>query len=184
MGRGPKLPKEDEVILDCGDAHSDLPEKIREIARWAYNHDYDHVVKLDDDVVIDPKRFLTLVGYHDFTGMGKTVDGTAETIQMPYGFCYVLSRKAMSIVANSPLPEEDTRYEQRHRNNDEYWVSWLLQKEGIYLHVNWLGRLWDGTDLYPELPGTVVFCVHMHHCMSKPQEVHEMCRIWRERFSG
>jgi hypothetical protein len=181
LGRGPNPPKGDEVILDCDDSYAGIPEKVREIFRWAYKQEYDFVSKIDDDVVMDHSKFLEQCFNSDFEGPGKTLNGTARVLQMPYGFCYVLSKKAMAIVASSPLPQEDERYEQRHRNNDEYWVSWLLQKEGIYLHVNWLCRMWDGTDLYPELPNTFIFCVHMHS-LSKPEEVHEMCRIWRERF--
>ena len=72
LGRGPNRPKDDEVILDCGDSHNDIPEKVHSILAWAYDNGYDFVSKIDDDVVMDPVRFVTLVGHHDYMGMGKS----------------------------------------------------------------------------------------------------------------
>ncbi len=185
LGRGPNQPKDDEVMLDCDDSYHGIPEKVQSILRWAYERGYDFVAKLDDDIIMDPKRFLVLTGHNDFMGMGKTVDGTAETLQMPYGYCYVLSRTAMKYIIDSPLPWDNADYNPVHRYNDEYWVSWTLQRAGIYLHVEWSCKLWEGVpSMYPELPDTTVFCVHLHNRMSPPEEVHEMCRIWRASFQN
>jgi hypothetical protein len=183
LGRGTNEPKDDEVLLDCEDSYAGIPEKVQSILRWAYDHGYDFVTKLDDDTVMDPVRFLALVGHNDFMGMGKSPDGTEKELQMPYGFCYVLSRRAMKIIMDSPLPQNNIDFETRHRTNDEYWISWVLHRSGIYLHVEWSCRLWDGIlSIYPELTDATVVCVHMHHRMSPPEEVHEMCRIWRDNF--
>ena len=183
-GRGNSLLLQDEVSLDCKDTKEGLPEKVRAIFLWALENKYDLVTKLDDDVVLDPKVFSKQDFSHEFMGSGKTPDGTKERLAMPYGFCYTLSKIAMQVIAAQPLPRNNSEYEHRHDHNDEYWVSWCLHRIGVYLRVNWLCSLWDGTDLYPELPGTFIFCVHMHDSMSRPQEVHEMCRIWRDRLSG
>ena len=118
-------------------------------------------------------------------GMGKSGDGAEDLTAMPYGFCYTLSRRAMKVIIDSTLPYEDVDIDAKHRRNDEYWVMLALKKARIYLHVEWSCRLWEGTaSIYPELPDTTVFCVHMHNTMSKPEEVHEMCRIWRESFQN
>jgi hypothetical protein len=187
LGRGHNAPKNDEVILDCDDSFGGIPEKVRTIINWAYDKGYDYVSKIDDDVIMDPARFLMLVGHNDFMGMGKSSDGTAECLAMPYGYCYTLSRTAMKIIIDSPLPQYNVNFEARHVTNDEYWISWVLQRAKIYLHVEWSCRLWDGfPSVYPELLDTTVFCVHMHRNgkMSRPEEVHEMCRIWRDNFHG
>lgn len=184
-GRGATPQATDEVLIDCDDTHAGLPEKVQAIATWAYDHGYDFVSKIDDDVVMDPVRFLALVGHHDYMGMGKSEDGAEHLTAMPYGFCYTLSRKAMKVVMDSTLPGQDKYFEVEHKKNDEYWVMLALKKEKIYLHVEWSCRLWDGApSIYPELPDTTVFCVHMHGTLSKPEEVHEMCRIWRASFQN
>jgi hypothetical protein len=187
LGRGTNSPKGDEVHLDCDDSRGGIPEKVQSILRWAYDNGYDFVSKIDHDVVMDPVRFLALIGHNDFMGMGKSPDGTAEDIAMPYGYCYTLSRAAMKVIIDRPLPQNDVDFEAGHRDNDEYWIAWVLQRAGVYLHVEWSCRLWDGLpSIYPELPDTTVFCVHMHRNgrMTRPEEVHEMCRIWRDRLSG
>ena len=59
MGRGDSLLKNDEVTLNCDDSYLGLPEKVREIARWALSHGYDYMLKCDDDTVIRPELLLT-----------------------------------------------------------------------------------------------------------------------------
>jgi len=188
LGRGPNSAKKNEVLLDCGDAHSDLPEKIRAMVRWAFEQNYDYIVKLDDDVVLNPKRFLgSGFDKFDYTGYNPFgTEGTAECVAWTWGFCYVLSRKAMECVINAPAPCEGwDEVAQRHKGNDEYWVGRVLFHNGIYLHPELRYHLRTGNAAeQPEVPGVFLFCVHMHDSMSKPQEVHEMCRIWRERLSG
>jgi hypothetical protein len=184
-GRGSSPLKEDEIILDCGDAHSDIPEKVREIVRWAYEHNYNHVFKLDDDVVLTPKRFLRsgfdMFDYIGYNPSGQ--EGSEECIKWTWGFCYGLSRKAMACIINAPCPcEGEDTVDLNHRGNDEYWVGRVLFKNGIYLHPELRYHLRTGNAAeQPEVPGVFLFCIHMHDSMSKPQEVHEMCRIWRER---
>jgi hypothetical protein len=53
------------------------------MARWALDQGYDYMVKLDDDVVIDPEKFVGLdfVG-HDFSGHSRARLG------IPQGLCY------------------------------------------------------------------------------------------------
>ena len=198
LGRGPNQPKNDEVILDCNDSYESIPEKVREIIRWAHNSDYDCVVKIDDDVVMDPVKFLRS-GFYKFDYVGYRPDGLDgygfegkgfEGAKGTWGFCYSLSRAAMNAVVCSPLPGEegsawDSSCGNRHLGNDEYWICRLLHLNKIYLHVEqrYHLRTGDETELR-EVPGVFLFCVHMHHHLSRAEEVHEMCRIWRERLSG
>jgi hypothetical protein len=185
LGRGPKAPKEDEIILDCGDSHSDLPEKVREIVRWAYTQGYEHVFKLDDDVILIPKRFLRS-GFDKFDYIGYNPtgqEGHENDLKWTWGFCYGLSRKAMACVISAPAPcEVGDEVETCHKGNDEFWIGRVLFQKGLYLHPELRYHLRTGNATErPEVPGVFLFCVHMHDSMSTPQEVHEMCRIWRER---
>lgn len=198
LGRGPNVPKKDEIILDCDDSHEGLPEKVREIVRWAHCNGYDSVSKIDDDVVMDPVKFFRS-GFYKFDYVGYRPDGVDgygiegkgfEGAKGTWGFCYTLSRRAMEVIVNSPLPGEegsawDSSCGDRHLGNDEYWICRLLHLNKIYLHVEqrYHLRTGDATEL-PEVPGVFLFCVHMHNTMNRPEEVHEMCRIWRERIQN
>lgn len=123
-GRGAtREPRSDEVWLDCRDDYEGLPNKVQEIVRWAYEHDYEYVAKVDDDVVVKPAAWLN--GFHrcDFTGGLETACKPNE-IQTPWGFFYVLNRKTMKLVIDAPLPTH---------GNDEAWVSTILYTNGIFL---------------------------------------------------
>ncbi len=114
---------EDVIQLDCDDSYMGLPEKVRAIARWALERGYDYMLKCDDDVVLIPSKLLDS-GYdhHDFVGHKNA---SKEDPVPPYGFCYWLSKRSMTIVAGSELPAG---------NYDEGWVRTKLYEHGITLH--------------------------------------------------
>lgn len=142
QGRGESVPpKEDEVFLDCDDSYLGLPNKVQEIVRWALTRDYDYCLKCDDDVVLDPHRFLQSdYSKYDFTGRANRPPNPSNPFWVPMGFNYVMSRRAMALVAAAELP---------HRwngdNDDERWVSEVLNAGGIGLHDNVGHRLHYGS---------------------------------------
>jgi hypothetical protein len=122
LGPSDRQPEADEVFLCCDDSYQGLPSKVRAIAQWALENGYDWVLKCDDDVVMIPDKVLSSgFQYHDFSGHRNDV----RTFPVPYGFCYWLSRRAMQLVVDAPLPPD---------NNDEVWVTSTLSKVGIVLH--------------------------------------------------
>jgi hypothetical protein len=123
-GRGAtRGPLPDEVFLDCEDGYSGLPEKVRSIARWAVEREYDFMLKCDDDVLLLPEKFLTSgFDLHDFVG---NIIGDGGQVVVPWGFCWTISRQAMQIVSELPLPSD---------NNDELWVAYALRDKCIHLH--------------------------------------------------
>lgn len=122
-GRGAtREPLPDEVFLDCGDDYASLPDKVRAIARWALEHSYIYMVKLDDDVIIKPHQLIVSI-QGDFIGHRNDV----RPFPVPFGFCYTLSARSMKLVADAELPVG---------NNDEVWVTDTLAKEGIVLRHN------------------------------------------------
>ena len=123
LGPSNREPKADEVFLDCDDSYGGLPSKVRAVVRWAMEHGYDYTVKIDDDTVLNPSAFLNS-GYerHDFTGH---VNDDKSKVLVPWGFCYVLSKRSMEIMAQAPLPPN---------NNDEAWTANNLVGHGIVLH--------------------------------------------------
>jgi Galactosyltransferase len=123
-GRGAvREPKSDEVWLDCRDDYEGLPNKVQEITRWAYEHGYEYIAKVDDDVVVKPTAWLNSFHRCDFTGC-REIECKPNEIQTPYGFFYVLNRKTMKLVIDEPLPIH---------GNDEAWISTALYKKGIFL---------------------------------------------------
>ena len=132
-GRGAtREPLADEVFLDCGDAYLALPEKVKAIFTWAYEHGYDYAAKVDDDVVVKPREWYT--GFHrtDFSGW-KDPGCKPGEVMTPWGFFYVLSRKSMEMVKNAPLPGTPGALHSYTHGNDEAWVGTVLHYQNIFL---------------------------------------------------
>jgi hypothetical protein len=90
FGRGgTREPLEDEIFLDCDDSYDGLVEKVRHMCEWAYAHGYDFLMKTDIDSYIHVANLLKSEFFEwDYAGRG-------------WGLGYLLSRKAMRIVASA-----------------------------------------------------------------------------------
>lgn len=132
VGKGETL-QEDVVEVDCDDSYQGLPEKIRCIAKWAYDAEYSHMLKCDDDTVLHPTNLLAC-HYEEYDFSGKL--NRHPTKDTPYaitvGFNYWMSRKCMGIVSRAELPEP--LEPGRPDNDDEKWVAKNLYSHGIELH--------------------------------------------------
>jgi hypothetical protein len=108
-GRGAeRTPEPDEVFLDVDDSYYGLPEKVRAIFQYCTENGYDEVTKVDDDVFVRVDRLLGSPLTTDYRGFEIESD-----IKYASGTCYQLSRRAMEIVARSPIPAGEWR-EDRH----------------------------------------------------------------------
>lgn len=105
-----------EVWLDCEDGYRHLPAKVQAICAWALEHGYQRLLKCDDDVVVDPQRFLQ--ANWDAYPFSGCYSERAE----PYGFCYFLNAAAMNVICSTPLPPHGC---------DEGWVTTSLKAAGI-----------------------------------------------------
>lgn len=121
LGPSTREPQADEVFLDCDDSYQGLPSKVRAIVRWALAQGYDYMLKIDDDVIIVPRKLLASNFQRDFTGHRNDI----RPFPVPYGFCYWLSKRSMQLVVDAQLPRD---------NNDEVWVTETLSKKFITLH--------------------------------------------------
>jgi hypothetical protein len=85
----------DEVQLTCGDHYEHLPQKTIDICFWALCHDYDYLLKVDDDTYVWTDRVVKeLDQKFDYAGyMG------GAKMYASGGPGYWLSRRAMEIVA-------------------------------------------------------------------------------------
>jgi hypothetical protein len=194
---GNRAPLYDEVFLDCDDSYAGLPDKIRTITRWTLEHDYDFILKIDDDVIIDPFKLMSS-GYekYEYSGKANRPIRADRPFTVPYGFCYWMSRQCMKYVSEAELPEG---------NDDERWVATLLYDKGIQLvnvdsyrlHFKLIDR--SNYPLYrplcakpqnipsPDTPEMFAWCIHLsapddpHY--STEDKIFEMKKIFAEQVS-
>jgi hypothetical protein len=78
--------------LDCPDTYRELPQKTLAIVRYAVDHDYELLIKVDDDTFLMPRPdYIAEFAKHDYFGcVGQR--GYCQ------GGCYSLSHKAMHAV--------------------------------------------------------------------------------------
>jgi hypothetical protein len=144
LGRGQNK-NPDEVVLNCDDSYMGLPEKVREIARWALANGYDYMLKCDDDTVIRPELLL-VSGYQNYQYSGKT-NRHLEGFTVPVGFNWWISKECMKIVSEAELPPGD--------NDDEKWVAWNLHLHGIHLQHDHRYELYMGE--IPDPPASKLY---------------------------
>lgn len=193
LGPSERIPREDEVFVECDDSYEGLPSKVQAIVRWARDNGYDHICKLDDDVVIKPTQFLS-TGFQNYDFTGHQND--KRLYPVPFGFCYWLSRRSMECVATADLPSD---------NNDEAWVTDTLSKAGIVLHhepryVMYVGKRSDFVPnkpralrappraQYVERPvdynAAVALCMYLnwagHRCIPDERVIEEMRKVFNE----
>lgn len=84
------------VSLDCPDSYRELPQKTLATVRYAVEHDYELLIKVDDDTFLMPRpEYLAEFGKHDYFGSV----GRRSYCQ---GGCYSLGRRAMNAVLKHP----------------------------------------------------------------------------------
>ena len=197
FGPSERTPKEDEVFLDCDDSYEGLPSKVQSIARWALDHGYENAAKLDDDVVIYPKQFLS-TGFQQYDFVGRRND--LREYPVPFGFSYWMSRRSMQLVVDATLPAD---------NNDEAWVTSTLSKAGIILHhepryVMYTGQRSEFVlnkpkalrapprtvlpNPIPDLSTAVAYCIYLnwngHRCTPDERIVSEMRKVFKEHVNS
>lgn len=102
LGRGNSAALADEVHLDVEDDYKSFPLKVQAMRRWALEQKYDYVLKVDDDVYLNPARLMAS-GFegHDYRGRLR---GPSGNYPAPYcsGFAYWLSRRALETIVDVP----------------------------------------------------------------------------------
>jgi hypothetical protein len=188
----------DEVFLDCDDSYQGLPNKVQKIAQWALERGYEHMAKIDDDLVLLPELFLNS-GFteHDFVG---NTFYDEYSVAVPFGFLYTLSQEAMKFIVDAPLPRN---------NNDEHWIANVLAQHGISLHVDnryflHEGKREDFVDpkkrtlrIPPRIvaqhlrapeEGTFAWCIHIpwqgHRSTSDEVNIAEFKRVFKGALSA
>jgi len=149
LGRGAtREPKTDEVFLDCGDTYLDLPEKVQCMLKWAYAHGAEYTMKLDDDCILDAQAWYQGFQRSDFSGW-QDPGCRPNEIKTPWGFAYVLSRKAMKLVKDHPLPGKPGSISTHAHGNDEAFFSTILHYNNIFLNNDPRYYLYQGQKPKP-----------------------------------
>jgi hypothetical protein len=115
----PHVTSADEVQLTCGDLYEHLPQKTIDICFWALCHDYDYMLKVDDDTYVWVDRVLKELDIpFDYAGyMG------GAKMYASGGPGYWLSRKAMACIAANATP---------HTWAEDVIVGETLRRFGIH----------------------------------------------------
>ena len=87
------------VELDAPDGYYDLPAKVKAMFAWALDNGYDYCLKCDDDVLFRPKNFLEFFQPVDYCGY----ELESNTAKWASGAAYVVSRRAMQLVVDTPF---------------------------------------------------------------------------------
>lgn len=191
VGRGEPLGDPQGVVeLQASDKYEHLPEKFREVCRWALKRNYIRILKHDDDSILRPSDFLNS-GLEKYPYSGRS-NRPESPYAIPMGFGYVLDRKCMEIIANAELPPDGS-------NDDEKWVAFNLSQNGIFLHDDrryFLHQLRFPVEEKPKRPlrapkrptpdfsawgnqpnpGTFSYCVHIAGEMS--EKIEEYNKLW------
>lgn len=127
----PRPAREGEVFLNVADDYAALVSKKRAICAWADRHDYDLMLKIDDDVVMFPTRVVIPKGHYTGWKQEPASDNWCS------GLAHWLSRDAMRALIEAPLTCQI--YEDR-------WTGKALLAAGIRVEaieqggIQWVGR--------------------------------------------
>ena len=100
------------IRLDVPDEYKQLPLKVQAMFAWAGEHDYDFILKTDDDTLVRPNNLLKELG--DYIGHSNRLYCS--------GFGYTLSRRAAELVAKATWDEDPV---------EDRWVGGVLAAAGI-----------------------------------------------------
>jgi hypothetical protein len=148
------------------DSYAGICRKVQRICRWAKNHHYDAVLKIDDDVYIVPQRFQWLqVGSRHYVGRFRGPYGNYPP-HFASGFAYFLSREACQYIAATP-------------NNgdwmDERFVATVLAYNGIYGHTDLQNFCVTGPHLSSkEILANPTLAKGTIYCEYGPAQMHEL----------
>lgn len=107
----------------CDDAGYDgLSSKMVRMTKWALNHGYTHIFRVDTDAYVYVHRlFKSGFEKHDYTGYCIDYPKWNEQHRYACGAGFCLSERAMTIVVNN-VPDHTA---------DDLWVGRILYRHGI-----------------------------------------------------
>lgn len=119
IGGDARVENDYEIVLPVPDDYPSVRLKVQHAMKWAVEHDYDHVLKTDDDCVVFPTNWLkSSFKNYEYVGRKRGPSG-AYPPPMPglkhgmdfyginekafcSGFGYTVSNNAARVIANAP----------------------------------------------------------------------------------
>lgn len=123
MGRdaqGQEWP-DDVVLLDCADGYLDLPDKIKKMAQWAVDRDFDILFKCDDDTFVYP-GLVPFLQHTDIEYGGSIYNSYA----VGGGPGYIWNRRAMAAAIAAPLTDHP-----QCKSWEDWWFAEVMRAAGI-----------------------------------------------------
>jgi hypothetical protein len=122
VGQGPPPAEERLIQLAVQDDYLSLPRKVQALCRFALEHyEFDYLFKCDDDTYVSIERLFDLLKER------AQYIGGAEWVREGYasgGAGYLLSRRAVELVAGAPVPADGA---------EDVWVGRVLSAAGVKL---------------------------------------------------
>lgn len=164
MAEGSDTPPENIVVLDdVKDDYNSLPDKTLAVIRWAREHGYDYVLKMDDDVYCRPERLH--IPNEDYVGHAYGHPNYAS------GAAYWLSATAMDACLSKWY---------KRSNAEDACIGYTLAKAGITLtedpryRVGWKSFEHEELEnMFPH-PSNDTITFHMYF----PHHMVEMHQRW------
>jgi hypothetical protein len=114
----------DSVTLESPDDYRHLPYKVKEMFRYALDHGYDYVLKVDDDTFVWLDRLLDRFLPTDYLGYVSGIPDTGDVTGLyASGAAYWISAKAMQFVVDAEWNPEEWA--------EDKWVGKVLAENGI-----------------------------------------------------
>ena len=110
-----------EIFLDTPDWYFENSRKMKAVVRYALAHEYDYLLRLDDDTYFWPERleeYLPQIEGNDYVGAS-----TDPKAKFHPGGCLFLSAHAMRLVEGSNLGNWA----------DDVWIGDVMKKHGVPL---------------------------------------------------
>jgi hypothetical protein len=107
IGRPKKQIAEDEVFLDVEDDYDSLPYKTHAMVKWALEHGYKYIFKVDTDTFVVPSRlFASKYTQHSYVGYPWPKEERSGGFQWASGGAgYWINWEAMEVIARHPVEE-------------------------------------------------------------------------------
>ena len=122
---------EDTRIMYYKNQTFNLSAKMKRMFSFAWENDYDYVVKADTDTMLWPERFnFSRYVNHDYIGGYNLSPAYDRKFPYAHGGCYILSRKAITAVLKSP-----SEYIPGNLWAEDEWIGKTMIENKISIHA-------------------------------------------------
>jgi hypothetical protein len=133
-----RMMEPDEVLLNAPDGYRGLVSKVKGVFQWSLKHDYDFVLKIDDDTFLSQDVIQRIDANPEQDYVGTTLGRIpSHTNSYACGGCYRLSKKALQILDAERIHRFSFQFagmdlaSPKSYPCEDAWVGWNLATRGI-----------------------------------------------------